>query len=73
LVSINDAGTDDINEKIDDVRFLDDCTQYCNSSVDLRWDLDVSGTYETTGNTVAYNAATADDPSTISHAVRGNK
>jgi hypothetical protein len=63
---LNDAGTDDINKQIDEVKFLDNCSQYYNTGVDLRWDLDVSGTYESTGNTVVYSAVAADGPSVIS-------
>jgi hypothetical protein len=63
---LNDAGTDDINEQIDEVKFLDNCSLYYNTGVDLGWDLDVSGTYESIGNTVVYSAVSADGPSVIS-------
>jgi len=62
---LNDAGTDNIDLKINSVRFLNDCNQYYNTSVSLQWDLDRDGSYETTGETVSFSAELIDGPATI--------
>jgi hypothetical protein len=62
---LNDEGTDDIFEQINEVKFLDNCNQYYSTSVDLSWDTDINGTYDVTGNTVLYSATSVDGPSVI--------
>ncbi len=62
---LNEDGTDDIFEQINDVKFLNNCNQYYSTPVDLRWDLDVSGNYEESGNIVSYSAIYSDGPSVV--------
>ena len=61
---MNDAGTDNIDFKINSAGFLGDCSQYYNTTVLLQWDLDVNGSYESTGHSVTYRAV--EGPATIS-------
>ncbi|HEX6903074.1 MAG TPA: hypothetical protein VF789_25375 [Thermoanaerobaculia bacterium] len=53
---LNDGGTDDINEELDAVDFLDNCDQYYASPFVLRWDLDLDGSFEATGSPVIFQA-----------------
>lgn len=62
---LNDGGTDDIDQEIDAVDFLEDCDQYHAMPIDLRWDLDVDGSYEATGSPVSFHAAAFDGPSEV--------
>jgi hypothetical protein len=62
---LNDGGTDDIDQEIDAVEFLDDCVQYYATPFNLQWDLDRNGSYETTGTTVNFDAALVDGPSLV--------
>ncbi len=62
---LNDGGTDDIDQEIDAVDFLEDCDQHYATPIDLRWDLDVDGSYEATGSPVTFNAIAFDGPSEV--------
>ncbi len=62
---LNDGGTDDINQEIDAVRFLPNCTEYYATPVSLKWDLDLDGNAETTGAAVTFDAAALDGPNVI--------
>lgn len=53
---LNDGGTDDIDQEIDAVDFLDNCDQYYATPFTLRWDLDLNGSFESTGSPVTFNA-----------------
>jgi len=55
----------DMDQKIDAVDFLEDCDAYYATEVDLQWDLDGDGSYETTGNVVSFDAAGLDGPDVI--------
>jgi len=55
----------DMNGKVDAVQFLPNCDNYYSTEVDLHWDLDRNGTYETTGNVVTFDAAGLDGPDVI--------
>jgi hypothetical protein len=62
---LNDGGTDDIDQEIDAVDFLDNCDQYYAAPFVLRWDLDVNGSFETTGSPVTFSALAFDGPSEV--------
>jgi PKD domain len=62
---LNDGGTDDIDQEVDAVDFLQDCHQYYATPFVLQWDLDRDGSYETTGTLVTFNAAALDGPSEV--------
>lgn len=62
---LNDNGTDDIDQEIDAVEFLADCHQYYTAQVGLFWDLDVNGSFETTGSPVTFNVVAFDGPSEV--------
>jgi hypothetical protein len=49
----------------DAVARLHDCESYYNATVRLRWDLDGNGSFETSGNSVAFSAASLDGPTTV--------
>jgi hypothetical protein len=53
---LNDGGTDDIDQEIDAVDFLDNCDQYYATPFTLRWDLDLDGSFESTGSPVTFQA-----------------
>jgi hypothetical protein len=62
---LNDRGTGDMDRKIDAVGFLPNCRRHYATPYDLHWDLDVDGSYETTGTLALFNAAHLDGPSVI--------
>lgn len=68
---LNDAGTDDMapqedtDHGVDKVDFLGDCDAYYNSPFLLQWDLDVNGSFETTGSPVTFSALAFDGPSVV--------
>ena len=62
---LNDGGTDDIDQELDAVDFLDDCDQFYATPFALQWDLDLNGSYETTGSPVTFNTAAFDGPSDV--------
>jgi len=64
-VVLNDNGTDDIDQEIDAVEFLADCDRYYAAPIGLFWDLDVNGSFETTGSPVTFNAVAFDGPSEV--------
>lgn len=53
---LNDGGTDDIDQELDAVDFLDNCDQYYAAPFVLRWDLDLNGSFEATGSPVTFQA-----------------
>jgi len=55
----------DMDQKVDAVEFLEDCDDYYAAPVELQWDLDLNGTYETTGSPVTFNALAFDGPGTV--------
>jgi hypothetical protein len=62
---LNDGGTDDIDQELDAVDFLDDCDRYYAAPITLRWDLDLNGSYEATGSSVTFQALAFDGPSDL--------
>lgn len=62
---LNDFETENIDLKVNGIRFNDNCNQYYTTPVALQWDLDMNGDYETMGSSVVFNASTIDGPSTI--------
>jgi hypothetical protein len=69
-IVLNDGGTDDIDQEVDAVKFLEDCDEYYAAPLSLHWDLNGDGSFETSGSPVAINAATLDGPSVIQVAAR---
>lgn len=55
----------DMVEQVDAVEYLPDCDAYYAAPVELQWDLDVDGIYETTGSPVMFNAIAFDGPSVV--------
>ena len=62
---LNDGGTADVDQKVDAVNFGDDCNRYYATPFNLKWDLDVNGSYETTGSAVTFSATAVDGPSDV--------
>jgi hypothetical protein len=62
---LNDAGTDNMDQRIDGVAFLPNCANYYSKPFNLLWDLDLNGTYESTGQSVPFFPA-VDGPSQLS-------
>ncbi|HXU33400.1 MAG TPA: hypothetical protein VN851_22760 [Thermoanaerobaculia bacterium] len=62
---LNDGGTDDIDQEVDAVDFLDNCDSYYATPFALKWDLDLNGSFETTGSSVTFNALAFDGPSDV--------
>jgi hypothetical protein len=69
LVS-NDSHSDDLDQKEDGVDFGDDCDRYYATPFALQWDLDLNGSFETTGSAVTFNTRTFDGPSDVVVPVR---
>jgi hypothetical protein len=55
----------DMDEKVDAVEFGTDCDAYYSTDLDLQWDLDRNGSYETTGNVVPFDATNLDGPAVV--------
>lgn len=51
-----DGCVSNIEDEIDAVQYLSNCDAYYSEPIDLRWDLDVNGSYEATGSPVSFNA-----------------
>jgi hypothetical protein len=64
-VVLNDGGTDDIDQEVDAVAFLEDCDQYYSTPVVLQWDLDGNGSFETSGSPVTFDAGALDGPAVV--------
>ncbi len=62
---LNDGGTNDIDQEIDAVDFLDNCDSYYATPFALKWDLDFNGSFETTGSAVTFNALAFDGPTDV--------
>jgi hypothetical protein len=62
---LNDGGTDDIDQEIDAVDFLDDCDAYYSAPIGLFWDLNLDGIFDATGSPVTFNATAFDGPSDV--------
>ena len=64
---LSDAGTTNMDQKIDEVGFdTIGCEQDYAGPFVLRWDLDVDGSFETTGTSVTFDARAFDGPSVVS-------
>ena len=64
---LSDAGTTYMDQKIDEVGFdTFGCAEYYDGPFVLRWDLDVDGSFETTGTSVTLDARAFDGPSVVS-------
>lgn len=62
----SDAGTTHMDQKVDEIGFdAIGCGQYYDQPFVLRWDLDVDGSFETTGSPVAFSATAFDGPSIV--------
>ena len=62
---MNDAGTGNMFQNIDRISFGSDCGDYYNAPVNLFWDLDRNGIFETQGNTANFSAALVDGPTNL--------
>jgi hypothetical protein len=62
----SDAGTTHMDQKVDEIGFdTVGCGQYYSGAFVLRWDLDVDGSFESTGSPVNFTAAAFDGPSVV--------
>ncbi len=61
----NDSNTDDLDQNLDAVAFADGCAAYYAAPVSLHWDLDVDGTFDSSGSPVSFGTATFDGPSVV--------
>ena len=62
---LNDGGTDDVDQEIDAIDFLSDCDTYYATPFSLRWDLNLDGSFESTGTSVTWNALAFDGPTDV--------
>ena len=60
---LNDAGTENMDREIDKITFGSDCDAYYSAPVNLFWDLDRDGTYESQGTSMSF--AGQEGPATI--------
>jgi hypothetical protein len=68
----DDSGTSFMDRLTSSVDFLADCDTYYNTPFDVRWDLDVNGSFETVGTSVGYNATAVDGPFTVDIPIRAS-
>jgi len=61
----NDDGDGNMDEKVDGVRFEENCSTYYETPTLLSWDTDRNGSFETPGTQAPFSAATLDGPSTV--------
>ena len=62
---IADNGSGDVFERASSVQFFPSCATYYLTPMTLRWDLDLDGQAETTGDAVTFSAADLDDSTTL--------
>ncbi len=62
----NNSGNASMDDELTSVEFFADCDDYYSSAMDVRWDLDLNGSFETTGFIVRFDAAALDGPDNIS-------
>jgi len=62
---LDDSGTGNMDQVIDKLSFSSGCDNYYNTPLALWWDLDVNGSYETSGGQVSLGTAGLDGPSTV--------
>jgi hypothetical protein len=67
---LNDAGNGSMDNKISSVQFFPfgddnfpDCRDYYNAPINIAWDLNMDGTFETQGDNPTFSAAELDGPS----------
>ena len=59
------GGGDDIADALTSMQFFGDCAAYYDPSIlQIGWDLDSDGSYETTGGAFSFSAASLDGPTT---------
>jgi hypothetical protein len=61
----NDLNTSDMDLRVDKIQFGSDCDAYYDTGADLEWDLNLDGTFETTGDEVTFNSRGFDGPSVV--------
>ena len=61
----NDSADGDIDDEITSAQFLSDCDAYYNAPLQVSWDLDRNGSFETAGTTATFSAASLDGPTDI--------
>ncbi len=67
---LNDHGDDDMGpgsggKGVDGVEFLSGCDAYHATPVELQWDLDLNGSFESTGSPVVFSALALDGPTVV--------
>lgn len=62
----NEVDGGNMNDAIDRAEFLSDCDAYYAAPIDVDWDLDRDGSYETSGGSADFAATDLDGPSTAS-------
>ncbi len=64
---LNDAGSVDMHQKVDEVFFAagGTCSTHYDQVFALRWDLDANGSFESVGSPVSFSAANFDGPSVV--------
>jgi hypothetical protein len=62
---MHDGGTDNIDREIDRLLFGADCDAYYSAAVNLFWDLNRDGTFETQGTSANFSAAQVDGPANV--------
>lgn len=61
----NDQDLNDMDRRVDNIRFEGGCDAIYDTSADLEWDLDLNGTFESTGDEVTFNSRGFDGPSVV--------
>lgn len=61
----NDQDLNDMDRRVDNIRFEGGCDAIYDTGADLEWDLDLDGTFETTGDEVTFNSRGFDGPSVV--------
>lgn len=66
----DDAGTSFMDRRTSAVDFLEGCDTYYNTPLDVLWDIDGNGSFESVGATIAFDATAVDGPATFDIPVR---
>ena len=63
---VNDDGDCCMDDELTSMQFFSNCDDYYSAIMDVSWDLDANGSFETFGNTVDFSASELDGPSLVS-------
>jgi hypothetical protein len=61
----NDANNEDLNDELTSMQFFPDCEDYYSQPIEVWWDLDGDGDYETAGETPVFSAVGLDGPDVV--------